>query len=384
MPRAAHPRQLRPAHWVGIGLISLGLGGCDSNWKQRLGLAPELTPEKLPRVSDGPVAAPLKPGRNVIVSAVERVGPSVVRIDTVKRVNNPLGNLFGGAPAIQQQQGQGSGFITRSDGLIFTNQHVVEGADRVSVTLPDGRSYRGKVLGGDPLTDVAVVKVVADKLPVAPLGNSNDLKPGEWAIAIGNPLGLNNTVTAGIISAVDRTNALGSGQRVPYIQTDAAVNPGNSGGPLINAAGQVIGINTAIRKAPGAGLSFAIPINLAKRIAQQIISTGQASHPYIGVRLQTLTPQLAKEINATSRSCRVPETNGVLVIEVVQNSPASRAGIRACDLITAVNGKRVKDPSEVQLGVDRGKVGEPMPLTVQRNGTSEQLTVRPAELPRKG
>ena len=384
MPRAAHPRQLRPAHWVGIGLISLGLVGCDSNWKQRLGLAPELTPEKLPRVSDGPVAAPLKPGRNVIVSAVERVGPSVVRIDTVKRVNNPLGNLFGGAPAIQQQQGQGSGFITRSDGLIFTNQHVVEGADRVSVTLPDGRSYRGKVLGGDPLTDVAVVKVVADKLPVAPLGNSNDLKPGEWAIAIGNPLGLNNTVTAGIISAVDRTNALGSGQRVPYIQTDAAVNPGNSGGPLINAAGQVIGINTAIRKAPGAGLSFAIPINLAKRIAQQIISTGQASHPYIGVRLQTLTPQLAKEINATSRSCRVPETNGVLVIEVVQNSPASRAGIRACDLITAVNGKRVKDPSEVQLGVDRGKVGEPMPLTVQRNGTSEQLTVRPAELPRKG
>ena len=384
MVRAAHGLQLRPFHWLGIGLIGLGLSGCGPNWKQHLGLGPERQPEALPEVSDGPSAAPLKPGRNVIVSAVDRVGPAVVRIDTIKRISNPVGNLFGGAPSIQQQQGQGSGFITRSDGLIFTNAHVVEGADQVSVTLPDGRRYNGKVLGGDPLTDVAVVKVVADKLPVAPLGNSNDLKPGEWAIAIGNPLGLNNTVTAGIISAVDRTNALGSGQRVPYIQTDAAVNPGNSGGPLINASGQVIGINTAIRKAPGAGLSFAIPINLAKRIAQQIISTGEASHPYIGVRLQSLTPQLAKEINATSKTCRVPETNGVLVIEVVENSPASRGGIKACDLIRSVNGKAVKDPSEVQLAVDSGKVGEPMPLTVERDGAQQELSVRPAELPRRG
>jgi S1-C subfamily serine protease len=318
------------------------------------------------------------------VSAVERVGPAVVRIDTVKRISNPLGNLFGAGPSIQQQAGQGSGFITRSDGLIFTNAHVVEGADQVSVTLPDGRSYNGKVLGGDPLTDVAVVKVVAEKLPVAPLGNSDDLKPGEWAIAIGNPLGLNNTVTAGIISAVERTNAVGAGQRVPYIQTDAAVNPGNSGGPLINASGQVIGINTAIRQAPGAGLSFAIPINLAKRIAQQIISTGQASHPFIGVRLQSLTPQLAREINATSKSCRVPEVNGVLVIEVVEDSPASRAGIRPCDLIRSVNGEAVKDPSQVQLAVDRGRVGQPMPLSVERDGKTQTLTVRPAELPREG
>ena len=383
MAHAAQPRPLRPLRWMGFGLLGLGLSGCNPDWKQRLGISPEIPPNKVPEVSDGPIAPPLKPGRNVIVSAVDRVGPSVVRIDTVKRVSNPLGSLFGGAPSIQQQQGQGSGFITRSDGLIFTNEHVVEGADQVSVTLPDGRSFRGKVLGGDPLTDVAVVKVVADKLPVAPLGNSNDLKPGEWAIAIGNPLGLNNTVTAGIISAVDRTDALGSGRRIPYIQTDAAVNPGNSGGPLINASGQVIGINTAIRKAPGAGLSFAIPINLAKRIAQQIISTGQASHPYIGVRLQALTPQLAKEINATSQTCRVPETNGVLVIEVVENSPASRAGIKACDLIKSVNGNKVKDPSEVQLEVDRGSVGEPMPLILERGKKAVEVSVRPAELPKQ-
>ena len=383
MARADHLLSLRPLRWLGLGVLGLGLCSCQADWKQRLGISPQPLPDKVPEVSDGPTAPPLKPGRNVIVSAVDRVGPAVVRIDTVKRVSNPLGSLFGGAPSIQQQQGQGSGFITRSDGLIFTNEHVVEGADQVSVTLPDGRSFRGKVLGGDPLTDVAVVKVVADKLPVAPLGNSNDLKPGEWAIAIGNPLGLNNTVTAGIISAVDRTDALGSGRRVPYIQTDAAVNPGNSGGPLINSSGQVIGINTAIRKAPGAGLSFAIPINLAKRIAQQIISTGQASHPYIGVRLQTLTPQLAKEINATSQACRVPETNGVLVIEVVENSPASRAGIKACDLIKSVNGTKVKDASEVQLEVSRGTVGEPMPLILERDATPVEVSVRPAELPKQ-
>lgn len=207
---AAVSRNLaRSLPWIGIGLVSLTMGGCGASLRQRLGLEPEAkAPATLPEVSDGPRSAPLQPGRNVIVQAVERVGPSVVRIDTVKRVSNPLGNLFGSGPTTQKQAGQGSGFITRSDGLIFTNAHVVEGADKVAITLPDGRSFSGRVLGGDPLTDVAVVRVVAEKLPVAPLGNSNDLKPGEWAIAIGNPLGLNNTVTAGIISAVDRTLSL--------------------------------------------------------------------------------------------------------------------------------------------------------------------------------
>ena len=160
MVRAAHAVQLRSLRWVGIVLVGLGLSGCGPNWKQRLGIAPPLSPEALPDVSDRVSAPPLKPGRNVIVSAVDRAGPAVVRIDTIKRINNPLGSLFGGAPGIQQQQGQGSGFITRSDGLIFTNEHVVDGADQVSVTLPDGRTFKGRVLGGDPLTDVAVVKVV--------------------------------------------------------------------------------------------------------------------------------------------------------------------------------------------------------------------------------
>ena len=368
-------------HWLAIALAGSALSGC-SLVRIQLGRTPKPAMTAPPVVHDQPRSAPLQPGENVIVKAVDRVGPAVVRIDVVKEISNPFGGIFGMGPSSKRQQGQGSGFITRASGLIFTNEHVVRGADQVAVTLPDGRNFKGKVLGTDPLTDVAVVKVVADKLPVAALGNSDQLKPGEWAIAIGNPFGLNNTVTAGIISAVGRLNAIGDGQRVPYIQTDAAVNPGNSGGPLINASGQVIGINTAIRTAPGGGLSFAVPINLAKRIAQQIVSTGQASHPFIGVQLMPLTPQLAREINATNSACSVPEVNGVLVKEVVKGTPAAAAGIRQCDLILKVENNPVQTPTDVQLAVDRGQVGEPMQLTLQRNGEDLTVEVRPRELPR--
>jgi S1-C subfamily serine protease len=336
------------------------------------------------RISDAVPAPPLPGSNNTIVDAVEKVGPAVVRIDTTKRVINPLGGLFGRGPTIQQQQGQGSGFITRSDGVILTNAHVVDGASDVTVTLPDGRSYSGKVLGADPLTDVAVVKVVASKLPVAPLGDSARVRPGEWAIAIGNPLGLDNTVTAGIISAIQRTNAVGEGQRVPYIQTDAAVNPGNSGGPLINDRGQVIGINTAIRQAPGAGLSFAVPINVARQIAAQILERGYASHPYIGVRLQAITPQLAREINASTDECDLPEVNGVVVVDVMANSPAAKDGLKPCDLIEKVGSKSVTNPSEVQLAVDQAQVGEPLDVVVRRGSRTTTLTLKPAELPREG
>jgi len=334
------------------------------------------------RISDAPAAMALKPPSNQIVAAVDKVGPAVVRIDTVKRMVNPLGGVFGGGPAIQQQQGQGSGFITRSDGVVLTNAHVVEGSSDVHVTLPDGRNFTGKVLGADPLTDVAVVKVVATKLPVAPLGDSARVRPGEWAIAIGNPLGLDNTVTAGIISAIQRTNALGEGQRVPYLQTDAAVNPGNSGGPLINDRGEVIGINTAIRQAPGAGLSFAIPINTARQIAAQILDRGYASHPYIGVRLQALTPQLAREINGATNECQLPEVNGVVVVDVMAGSPADRSGLKPCDLIERVGDQAVANPSEVQLSVDRVRVGDALRLQVRRRDQALSLTLRPAELPR--
>ena len=367
----------------GFGLLVLSAGllaGCTGG----LTLPGTGRPPQKARISDATTSAPLQPGRNVIVDAVEKVGPAVVRIDTVKRMVNPLGGMFGRGPSIQQQQGQGSGFFTRSDGVLLTNAHVVEGASEVTITLPDGRSFTGKVLGADPLTDVAVVKVVGSRLPVAPLGDSTKVRPGEWAIAIGNPLGLDNTVTAGIISAIQRTNAVGEGQRVPYIQTDAAVNPGNSGGPLINDRGQVIGINTAIRQAPGAGLSFAIPINVARQIAAQLLERGFASHPYIGVRLQALTPQLAREINASTDQCRLPEVNGVVVVDVMDGSPASQGGLKPCDLIEKVGGSAVKNPSEVQLAVDRGRVGQPLEVNVRRGESRIALTLRPAELPRQG
>ena len=374
--RSQHPRAALAGALATA--LSLAIAGCNGGLP---GMPGRDKPEV--RVSDAAPSAPLAPGSNVIVDAVAKVGPSVVRIDTTKRVVNPLGGLFGQGPSIQQQQGLGSGVITRSDGVILTNAHVVEGASEVTVTLPDGRTFTGKVLGGDPLTDVAVVKVVASKLPVAPLGDSDKVRPGEWAIAIGNPLGLDNTVTAGIISAIQRTNAVGEGQRVPYIQTDAAVNPGNSGGPLINDRGQVIGINTAIRQAPGAGLSFAIPINVARKIAAQILERGYASHPYIGVRLQTLTPQLAQEINATTNQCRLPEVNGVVVVDVMAGSPAAKAGLQPCDLITAVGGKAVKNPSEVQLAVDQSRVGSTLEIEVRRGDASRRVGVQPAELPRQ-
>jgi S1-C subfamily serine protease len=171
---------------------------------------------------------------------------------------------------------------------------------------------------------------------------------------------------------------------VPYLQTDAAVNPGNSGGPLINDRGQVIGINTAIRQAPGAGLSFAIPINTARNIAAQILERGYASHPYIGVRLQALTPQLAREINATTNQCRLPEVNGVLVVDVMNGSPAETGGLRPCDLIEKVDGKPVNNSSEVQMAIDRARIGQPLAITIRRENGQQVLTLRPAELPRKG
>ena len=388
-PQQAQPHRrppLRPLAGSLLGPALLGslLVGCATITLPGLPSLPGQRSEaqKVP-ISDAPPQASLQQGNNFVVNAVDKVGPAVVRIDTVKRVINPLGGLFGSGPSVQQEQGQGSGFITRSDGVVLTNAHVVDGVSEVGVTLPDGRRFSGKVVGADPVTDVAVVKLAATGLPVAPLGDSNKVRPGQWAIAIGNPLGLDNTVTLGIISAVHRTNAIGAGQRVPYLQTDAAVNPGNSGGPLINDRGQVIGINTAIRKAPGAGLSFAIPMDLAREVAAEILQQGRASHPYIGVRLQALTPELAREVNATNAECRLPETNGVVVVEVLRGSPAAKGGLRACDLIEAVANAAVKNPADVQLAVDQGEIGQPLSLKVRRGGQSLSLDLRPAELPNK-
>lgn len=333
---------------------------------------------------------------NFIAEVVKSVGPAVVRIDATRTVetpyafNNPIierffGEQFGGEflpPEQRVQQGTGSGFIISEAGHIITNAHVVAGADSVNVVLKDGRSFEGEVLGADPVTDIAVIKVEANALPTVKLGDSKSLVPGQWAIAIGNPLGLNNTVTQGIISATGRRGSdIGiQDKRLDFIQTDAAINPGNSGGPLLNAEGEVIGVNTAIIQG-AQGLGFAIPIDQAERIAEQLIETGRVEHPYLGVRLVELTPEIQAEINQSNAGFTVSQDEGVLIVAIAPNSPAARAGLRPGDVITQINDVAIETADQVQDQVETASLGEPLQLTVNRNGSTQQLTVRPEQLP---
>jgi S1-C subfamily serine protease len=334
---------------------------------------------------------------NFIADAAQKVGPAVVRIDSTRRVasrglpeefsNDPrLRRFFGGGsdrPSSRVQEGTGSGFIVDGNGLILTNSHVVDGADQVSVLLKDGRRLEGRVLGEDPVTDVAVVKVEATNLPTVSLGNSEQLQPGEWAIAIGNPLGLDNTVTAGIISATGRSSAaIGVGdRRVGFIQTDAAINPGNSGGPLLNERGEVIGMNTAIISG-AQGLGFAVPINTAKRISDQLIANGKVDHPYLGVQMATITPDLKRRLSQNAENpLQVQEDKGVVVIDVVPNSPAARAGIRSGDVITTIAGKEAVSAEVIQQAVEESQVGANLSLELRRGGQPVNISIQPGVLP---
>lgn len=333
---------------------------------------------------------------NFVTGVVNKVGPAVVRIDSSRTVkaslpdefNDPLFRRFFGAQGNVPQQkrverGTGSGFILSADGRILTNAHVVDGADTVTVKLQDGRSFQGKVLGKDELTDVAVVKIQANNLPTVTIGNSDQLRPGESAIAIGNPLGFDNTVTTGVISATGRSSSLigATDKRVSYIQTDAAINPGNSGGPLLNERGEVIGMNTAIIQG-AQGLGFAIPINTAQRISNQLISTGKVQHPYLGIQMQALTPELKENINSDPNSgLNVDSDKGVLIRRVVPNSPAAQAGIRAGDIIEKLNGQTVADADSVQKAVEDSKIGADLRMDVRRNGQNLTLSIRPGAFP---
>ena len=332
---------------------------------------------------------------NFVVAAVQKVGPAVVRINAARtitsqvpdRFDDPmLRRFFGGAnepPTKRVERGTGSGFIINSNGQILTNAHVVNGADTVSVTLKDGRTFEGEVLGQDPVTDVAVIQIKADKLPVVALGNSDVLQPGEWVIAIGNPLGLDNTVTAGIISATDRSSSdIGvTDKRVGFIQTDTAINPGNSGGPLLNARGEVIGMNTAIISG-AQGLGFSIPINTVQGIAQQLVTNGEVEHPYLGVQMVTLTPEIKQQLNIESDGrLRVEADRGVLLIRVVSSSPAAKAGLRAGDVLQSINSQPVNTTQEVQRLVERSTVGSQLQIQVRRAQQSVQVAVRLEPLP---
>jgi S1-C subfamily serine protease len=325
---------------------------------------------------------------NYISRVVQEVGPAVVRIDSTRTVEIPpdpiLERFFRGELPTREevQQGLGSGFITTSDGLIFTNAHVVANADNVTVILKDGRRFQGEVVGADSVTDVAVVKIAATNLPTVKLGNSDNLIPGEWAIAIGNPLGLDNTVTQGIISATQRSvAALGvPAERVDFIQTDAAINPGNSGGPLLNAQGEVIGMNTAIIQG-AQGLGFAIPINTAQRIAEQLIATGKASHPYIGIQMAQLNPELRSQINQSEVGITITQDSGVIILGVVRNSPAFRAGLRPGDIIESINNVGIEDIKQVQQQVETTNIGNTMVITINRDGSRQKIRLQPEALP---
>jgi serine protease Do len=313
----------------------------------------------------------------------QKLSPTVVHIKVTKMsqgqgwqgsqgLEGPFGELFKQffkdmpeRPALKQQ-GTGSGVIMSADGYILTNNHVVAGANAVTVTLADEQEYAASVIGGDPKTDLAVVKIAAKHtLPVATLGDSETLKVGDWVLAIGNPFGLDHTVTAGIVSAKGRV--IGAGPYDDFIQTDASINPGNSGGPLINMQGDIVGINTAIVPY-GQGIGFAIPINTAKPLIPQLVAKGAVTRGYLGVNLQTLTPELAKVL-------KVQDRKGALVSAVMAGSPAEKAGVQRRDVIVAFNNQKVENARDLAALVATTPVSKRVTVTVLRDGSLQTLPV---------
>lgn len=335
--------------------------------------------------------------RSFVAQAVAKTGPAVVRLDTERTVANQLspffedpffrdffGNMPQQMPQERQVQGQGSGFIIDRSGMILTNAHVVDQADKVTVTLQDGREFPGEVLGKDRVTDLAVVKISesVSNLPVAPLGDSTQVVVGDWAIAVGSPGGLNNTVTLGIISTLDRSSAKVGipDKRVNFLQTDAAINPGNSGGPLLNERGEVIGINTAIR-ANATGIGFAIPINKAKDLKDTLAAGREVPHPFVGIQMVDLSPEMAKRNNDNPNSTiLLPEVDGVLVMQVLPNTPAERGGIRRGDVITEIDGKPIATSEEVQRFVENSGVGKNLQFKVLRGDRTTTVTIRTEQM----
>jgi serine protease Do len=325
----------------------------------------------------------------------EHVGASVVNIKVTKvekmsgpnfggpegiDPNSPLGDFmqkfFGGqmpqGQREQRQQGAGSGFIISKDGYIVTNNHVVEGATEVTVTLANKKEYTAKIIGRDPKTDVAVVKIEPkEPLTVASLGDSDQLRVGEWVVAVGNPFGLSNTVTKGIVSAKNRV--IGAGPYDDFIQTDAPINPGNSGGPLFNLKGEVVGINTAIVP-NGQGIGFAVAVNTAKALIPQLESKGEVTRGYLGVAIQAITPELAKGLSLTNEK-------GALVAGVTKGSPAEAAGIKSGDVIVSFDGKDVAEMTTLPALVAATAVDKAVPVTIRRNGTEQTLSVKVGRMP---
>lgn len=346
-----------------------------------------------PAVRPGGIGLPL--GENSIADIAAEASKSVVNIDTSTSVvlpDSPFGfdlpfkefEFFFGpglrlgppsSPRKFETRGAGSGIIIRSDGYILTNNHVIGKADKIKVTVGDheNNAYDGKVVGRDSFTDIALVKIDARDLPVARLGSSKGLRPGDWAIAIGNPLGLDHTVTLGIISALGRS--LGANQsNVELIQTDAAINPGNSGGPLLNIRGEVIGVNTAIR-GDAQNIGFAIPIDVAREVAKQLLEKGTIARAYLGIYMQDLNEKLARSLGLG------PKARGVVVVRVAADGPADRGGLQAGDVIQKIDGKSVDTSKQVQQIVRSHKPGESINILVIREGSLTALNVKVGDYP---
>jgi serine protease Do len=383
---------------AGVAILAFTVGACSPQSSvaaaQAESQSAPVTAQAQPPSSPQPVGT--LNGRVLpdFATLVEQVGPAVVNISAVqkpKRISgesrdgaeDPVEEFFRrfGAPVPRgeyetpQRQGEGSGFIVSADGYILTNTHVVADADEVTVRMTDRREYPAKVVGMDKRTDVAVLKIEARDLPVVRLGDPSKLRPGEWVLAIGSPFTFENTVTAGIVSATGRSMP-GEDGLVPFIQTDVAVNPGNSGGPLFNLNGEVVGINSQIYSRSGGwmGLSFAIPIDVANNVREQLVSTGKVTRGRIGVQIQEVTAQMAEAFG-------VDRPRGALVGQVIEDGPAARAGVKTGDIILSVNGKYVERSGQLPSVVSAIKPGETAKLEIWRDKAKRTLTVKVDEFP---
>jgi serine protease Do len=346
------------------------------------------------RANEAGAAPPLDQG---FVPVAKAATPAVVNISTTRVVKGPSGSpmtpffedpffrqFFGDeysrqfeVPKERREQSLGSGVIVDPNGLIITNNHVVAKADEIKVLLGDKREFKGKVVGTDPKTDIAVVKIDAKDLPVIPWGDSDKLQVGEYVLAIGNPFGLNQTVTMGIVSAVGRAN-VGIAEYEDFIQTDAAINPGNSGGALVNTRGELIGINTAIFSQSGGymGVGFAVPSVMAKSVMDNLVKTGKVVRGWLGVSIQDVTPELAKQFSLS-------EARGALVTDVLENSPAAKAGLQQGDVIVSYDGKPVENPGSLRNHVAETPVGRKVKIGIIRDKKEKELEVAIAEQPQE-
>jgi len=350
------------------------VAGCDE--QRETHVATSVRQEHAPPPVEAP-APELLLSQKAFIEVSQKVTPAVVnisaeRVQMVDRIS-PLfeeffGDFFRTPPKERRERSLGTGFILSEDGYILTNEHVVSGAEKIKVRLTDQRVFPGKIVGSDPRTDVAVLKIETDEpLPVVVLGDSDRLKVGQWALAIGNPFGLDSTLTVGVISATGRTD-VGIEDYENFVQTDASINPGNSGGPLLNIYGEVVGVNTAI-VASGQGIGFAIPINLARLIADQLISTGEVTRGWLGVSIQALDADLAQSFG-------LDRVTGALVTSVLPDTPAESAGIQRGDVLLTFDGKPVKSIKGLQLLVASSPLGRELPVEVLREGTRLTLTVK--------